>query len=396
MTELIKSENNICNINEKNDYIEDDYELDENLQNFIDFIKNKENNKIPEPTPFVISTQSGWCKFKNINNINLSNVVISIAKNIINSFVFKKNESYLIQGLVIENLVLRFDDIYTKKFNNTDIKFLGNIIEPNNYEDCLLMYNNLHLLETNSLKKQGRQKSKKENENFYNSCSIIVKGEINRKCVNIKLFNNGQITLTGAKEEKDGHSACEYLLKELKKINNIFLDEKNNFMDNNNDLIKHSCVSDFKITMINSDFNTNFKIDLLKLLDILNNSEKDRFIKFNPAVYRGLMIGFFWNENKKIQDGCCSCSVKCSGKKKKSKNDKNILCKKITISIFKSGSVIITGGYLKEQIEDAYKFINNIFKENYHNIIKISILDFIDEKDINNEIDEEIDEDVNN
>ena len=37
--------------------------------------------------------------------------------------------------LVIENLVLRFDDIYTKKFKKTYIKFLGNVIETNNYED---------------------------------------------------------------------------------------------------------------------------------------------------------------------------------------------------------------------------------------------------------------------
>ena len=399
MTELIKSENHIYDklneINEINDSNEinnsqediiDDFEIDENLQNFMDFVKNKENKQIPEPTKYVISTQSGWCKFKNINNINLSNVVILIARNIINSFIFKKNNNYLIQGLVIENLVLRFDDIYTKKFKKTHIKFLGNVIESNNYEDCLLMYNNLHLLETNSLKKQGRQKNKKENENFYNSCSIIVKGELQRKCVNVKLFNNGQITLTGAKEEEDGFSACVYLLEELKKMENVFLDEKNNSIENNNELIQSACVSDFKITMINSDFNTNFKIDLLKLLDIMNKSEKDRFIKFNPAVYRGLMIGFFWNETKKIQDGCCNCPVKCSGKKKKSKNDKHILCKKITISIFKSGSVIITGGYLKTQIDDAYKFINNIFKENYHNIIKISILDFMDEKDIDDDL----------
>ena len=402
MTELIKSKNHIFDdINEINDAKyniknedfninkdenNDDFEIDENLQNFMDFVKNKENKKIPEPTNYVISTQSGWCKFKNINNINLSGVVISVAKNIINNFIFKKNNNYLIQGLVIENLVLRFDDIYTKKFKKTYIKFLVNVIETNNYEDCLLMYNNLHLLETNSLKKQGRQKNKKENENFYNSCSIIVKGELHRKCVNIKLFNNGQITLTGAKEEEDGFTACVYLLEELKKLENVFLDEENNSLDNNIELIQKACVSDFKITMINSDFNTHFKIDLLKLLDIMNQSEKDRFIKFNPAVYRGLMIGFFWNSTKKIQDGCCSCPIKCSGKKKKSKSEKHVLCKKITISIFKSGSVIITGGYLKTQIDDAYKFINNIFKENYHNIIKISILDFMDEKELENMI----------
>jgi len=368
MTELIESDN----INDKFNDI--DLEIDDELQNFIDFVKNKENEKIPEPSPYVISTQSAWCQINGINNINLSKVVMLIAKNIMDNFIFHKNNDYFIQGLVVENLILRFDDIYLKKFKRTHIKFFGNVIDASNFEDCLLMFNNIHLIETNSLKKQGRQKNKKENENFYNSCSIIVKGEKERKCVNVKLFNNGQITLTGAKHEKDGLLACEYLLNELKSFENVFDDVEN-------DVIKNSCISNFKITMINSDFNTNFKIDLLKLLDILNSMEKDRFIKFNPAVYRGLMIGFFWNENKKNQDGCCNCPVKCTGKKKKVKGKEVVCCKKITISIFKSGSVIITGGYLKEQIDDAYRFINNLFKEHYHNIIKLSILDFIDEGD---------------
>ena len=53
----------------------------------------------------------------------------------------------------------------------------------------------------------------------------------------------------------------------------------------------------------------------------------------------------------------------------------------MTISIFKSGSIIITGGFLIKQIEDAYKFINNLLKKFYHDIIKLSILDFIDEDD---------------
>jgi hypothetical protein len=368
MTELIENKNSSFN-----DEFEDiDLEIDNDLQNFMDFVKNKENNKIPEPTNYVISTQSGWCCFENIDNINLSNIVMIISKNIMTNHIFNKNDEYLIQGLVIENLILRFDDIYMKKYKKNYIKFFDNVINPTHYEDCLLMFNNLHLLETSSLKKQGRQKNKKDNESFYNSCTIILKGEKERKCVNVKLFNNGQITFTGAKKDIDGYSACTYLLNELKKHDNIFI-------DTNKEIIEKSNISNFKITMINSDFNCNFKIDLLKFMDILNNLEKDRFIKFNPAVYRGLMIGYFWNENKKIQDGCCSCQVKCSGKKKKSKTDKNIYCKKITISIFKSGSVIITGGYLKEQIDDAYRFINNLFSEHYHDIIKLSILDFIDE-----------------
>ena len=353
------------------DFNDLDFEIDDELQNFMDFVKNKETEEIPIPTPFVISTQSAWCIMKNLNDINLAKVVSYISKKIIDNHLFNKSD-YLIQGLVIEDIVLRFDDIYYKKYKRNYIKFLGNVIEHTNNEDCLLMYNNLHLLENNSLKKQGRQKDKKGNEHFYNSCSIIVKGSTSQKAVNIKLFNNGQITLTGAKEEKDGYDACVFLLKELKKKKGIFLNKTD-------DEIKEAKIDKFRITMINSDFNTNFKINLLKLLDILNSLEKDRFIKFNPAVYRGLMIGYFWNRHKKIQDGCCTCAKKCTGKKKKNLKpgeDETLYCKKVTISIFKSGSVIITGGFLKEQIEDAYRFINDLFKKYYHQIIKLSILDF--------------------
>ena len=74
MTEIIESDNT-DNINENFE----DLEIDEDLQQFINFVKNKESEKIPEPSPYVISTQSAWCKLNNIDNINknISGVVIS-------------------------------------------------------------------------------------------------------------------------------------------------------------------------------------------------------------------------------------------------------------------------------------------------------------------------------
>jgi TATA-box binding protein (TBP) (component of TFIID and TFIIIB) len=180
--------------------------------------------------------------------------------------------------------------------------------------------------------------------------------------------NNGKITLTGSKCEHDGYYASCVLLEEMKKDISIFPD-----LDEN--AVNALKIANYKITMINSDFNTNFRIDLLKLLSILNNSEKELFTKFNPEKYRGLIIGFYWNTNKYNQDGKCTCTVKCNGK---GCGTGNGACKKITISIFKSGSVIITGGRLTTQIDDAYKLINNIFKKYYYDIVKLSILDFID------------------
>lgn len=355
----------------ENEEEEDITELDQKMIDFINFVNNKEKTEIPVPTYFVVSTRSGMCKMNNVNILELSKIISFISNNIISNIIFNKNPNYLIQGIVIENIILRFDESYLKKYKKPYIKFFGNVIDYKNMEDCLLMHNNLHLLETNSLKKQGRQKNKKDNEHFYNSCSIIVKPSIDVKCVNIKLFNNGKITLTGSKGELDGLNACNVLFEELKK-------EKLIFPDMDVAILKESKIIDYRITMINSDFNTNFKIDLLKLLDILNNSENNLFIKFNPEKYRGLIIGFFWNESKKNQNGCCNCPKKCKGKGNGKGEGQ---CKKVTISIFKSGSIIITGGFLIKQIEDAYKFINNLLKKFYHDIIKLSILDFIDEND---------------
>ena len=570
-----------------------DYDINENeeLQDYLNFEKKIENNDIPIPTPLIISTRSAKCILNDLTNINLANVVSFISKKIIENHIFEKTD-YFIQGIEVENMILRFDDIFKKKKNRDYyINFYGEAIDISNKEDIMLMYNHLHLLENNSLKKQGKQKdkkNKKEIEHFYNSCSILVKGGPTHKIVNIKLFNNGKISLTGAKKESDGHDACVFLLEELKKQDNIFLHDKSELQDilikddiqnilteiqinsskilndvkiilnksnikknikelktfitkedifedfedlldqhkcniiiynickidkinelenedkesiihkfntlfskknvEDNEYIEHiqmlldnykldesifdiimniiseqeknkhklfieikhklkkfkiidgiylvqvykkefkyqvywndecfddgwysqtelnelgynkllnyhqekvnsyqknidkSYIDKFSISMINSDFKTQYRINLVKFLDILNESEKNIFIKFNPERYRGLIIGYFWNENKEIQDGCCNCKHECyNNKKSKKLSGLSDVCKKITIAIFKTGSVIITGGNLVQQIDDAYIFINQLFKKHYNQIIKLSIHDYQNEKEV--------------
>jgi TATA-box binding protein (TBP) (component of TFIID and TFIIIB) len=365
---------------------EDYEELDLKVLNFIQMVNNKDSHKIPDPKYFSISTQSAMCNIHGVEMLDLSLIVVYIAKNIINNIILKKNVNYMIKGIVVDNLILRFDDIFLKKYKNPIIKYMGNNIDKNSIEEVLLMLSNIEVLANNSLKKHGRQKKTndlKDNEVFYNSCSLYVKSGIDKKCVCIKLFNNGKITLTGAKEELDGFDACNILLHDIKNEKKIFI---------NLDDISHLKIIDYKITMINTDFDTNFKIDLLKLLNILNMHEKELFTKFNPEKYRGLIIGYYWNSIKLEQDGKCKCKSKCNGKGNGYGDGQ---CKKITISIFKSGSVIITGGRLIQQVEDAYKSINNIFKKYYHEIIKLSILDFIENENENeNKINEEFDDEI--
>ena len=305
-------------------------EMDYKIINFIKMINSKEHSTKPEPKYFTVSTQSAMCKIDGINNIDLAKVVVYIAKNIIRNITLKENTDYLIRGIVVDNIIIRYDEIYLKKSKRPFIKYMGNIIDINNEEECINVLNNIQILENNSLKKHGRQKTKKDNEKdneyFYNSCSIIVKASNEIKPVNIKLFNNGKITLTGSKNENDGYYSCCVLLNEMKKNIDNFPDlkleeendnqeikEENNTKKNTLNSLK---IINYEITMINSDFNCNFKINLIKLLNILNTNEKDLFTKFNPEKYRGLIVGYYWNSNKKIQDGRCLCKVKCNVKGK--------------------------------------------------------------------------------
>lgn len=358
----------IFDIENKSDEYED---LDLKIIQFIKMANNKSSEKIPEPKYFTISTQSAMCRFSNVIGLDLSKVISYISEKIIRNVVLGGDTKYMIKGIVIDNIIIRYDDTYLRRYKRPYIRYMGNIIDINSYEDIVKILDNLMVVENESLKKQGKQTKKKENEHFYNSCSIIVKAGKNDKCVNIKLFNNGKITMTGAKKESDGYNAAVTLLTELKKEPGCFLDSSSLHFDDIN-------IFDYQITMINSDFDTNFKIDLITFLNILNNKEKNLFTKFNPEKYRGLIIGYYWNNIKPVQDGICHCKGKCTGK---GLGDGEGRCKKITISIFKSGSIIITGGRLIKQIEDAYYFINEKLRENYSDIVKLSILDYIQQEE---------------
>jgi TATA-box binding protein (TBP) (component of TFIID and TFIIIB) len=205
---------------------------------------------------------------------------------------------------------------------------------------------------------------------------VIVKAG-KHKCINIKFFNNGRITLTGSKEDDDGLRACQVMLEEMKK-------EKSIFMDMSEEDIEKLEIRDYEVTMINSGFCLNFKVDLNSFLNGIQRDYPMIFTKFNPEKYRGLIIGYFWNQEKgKNQDGICRCGEeRCKGK---GKGERIGECKKVTISIFKSGETIITGARTMTQIRKAHEFFLNLVKEYFKTIMKVSVMDYMEKP--NDEID---------
>jgi len=201
----------------------------------------------------------------------------------------------------------------------------------------------------------------KESKQFNNCCTL------NFSDVNMRLFSKGNMTLVGLKYEEQGNK----VLKEL----TDFINEENSERQ-----LKHKIkIIGYKKTMINSNFECNFKLDRAKLYDLLKNRIK---VSYGVTKYPGVKIYYMYNINNERSDytkmGYCMCKdkVACDKKKKNCSGLKENECKKIMIAVFQTGSIIISGASTNEQLLEAYNWINYILTTNYKDIVKISIDDY--------------------
>ena len=128
--------------------------------------------------------------------------------------------------------------------------------------------------------------------------------------------------------------------------------------------------SSYKIRLINSDFRMGLEIKRDKLNKVMQQSYDVRS-SFEPCIYPGVKIQFFWNADKAENlDGKCLCptGTRCNGK---GCGQGVGNCKKITIAVFQSGCIIITGALTTEQIDDAYTFICGVVEKHRSEIEKL-------------------------
>ena len=97
------------------------------------------------------------------------------------------------------------------------------------------------------------------------------------------------------------------------------------------------------------------------------------FNTYEPDEYHGVLTKYYYNINNTIQ-GICNCSVHCSTK------EKNSICTKVTISIFRTGSIIITGSRKLLHLMAAHDKILKILKDN------IEIIKGVDNEDDHKQI----------
>jgi TATA-box binding protein (TBP) (component of TFIID and TFIIIB) len=171
----------------------------------------------------------------------------------------------------------------------------------------------------------------------------------------IKLFKNGGFQMTGISSEGMARSALTQLIA-LNKDCGIWTADSN----------PH--IQKFDTCMINSDYAIDKAIRRDRLYRTLVE-EYGLWSSFEPTIYQGVNTKFFWNKMRpeNAPPGICVCPTPCTGE-----GDGYSIgaCKKITIAPFRTGKIIITGAKKMEQLEDAYEFMNSVFRKYADQILR--------------------------
>lgn len=195
-------------------------------------------------------------------------------------------------------------------------------------------------------------------KSFYNQSSIVLRRKIYEgtknegwKEVNVKIFANGGIQMTGVISEAFAREAIEWLLSLIKTLPESPFTEP-------------ASINLFSVNLINTDYTLDKFINQDALHKILIN-EYNLFSMLEKTIYQGVNTKFFYN-TKGSGNGICQCANYCKGQGTGNGEGE---CKRITMSIFRTGSIIITGAREFKQIESAYNFLNNIFDKHYKTVL---------------------------
>ena len=197
-------------------------------------------------------------------------------------------------------------------------------------------------------KKKRRQTKKTEKKRMFDNQVTLLYRTDDNYFPNIKIFQNGNIQMTGTRTINECHPIIEYILNYIGIIHDVKLTYHN-----------------FKIRLINTDFRVYKNPEFTDRFAIKRKELHKALIEdtniissFQPGSYPAIRIEYFYNTDN--SNGICECKDVCMGKNTKTTK---INCKKVTIAVFESGSILITGGIDENQVQKAYQFISNFISK---------------------------------
>lgn len=236
------------------------------------------------------------------------------------------------------------------------------------------------------------KKEKKKGNNFYNQVSLIfnttrlmgidentLSKKDRNKNINVKLFINGSIHMTGCKHFDNITKVLNIIFERIIKVKSYYNKDKKQF-----ELIRFANTYDPKEVKekkkIYQEKNKNIHQDkfLTKIyeeltLGIIDKLTLDDVKRFKIGMINtNFNIGFKVNREilcKKMAEAGISVNFESiSHASVDSKINIPHLNKKISIFVFESGSITIAGSKSYDQIRYGFNFINKFILENYYNL----------------------------
>tara|TARA_B100000886_G_C20404648_1_gene484166 strand:- start:818 stop:1714 length:897 start_codon:yes stop_codon:yes gene_type:complete len=240
--------------------------------------------------------------------------------------------------------------------------FLGvNLNLPDIYKYIKLDKNKIITIKYKTFVKslEVQKKRKKKKNCFQNQMTVEIKPDLkdypNSK-VSVKIFKNGSIQMSGIKSVEAVNTVLNKLIKELSKQLGVIEDnaiKEINFIENNEKIE----VSKFKIDMINCGFLCGYEINRENLYNRLLKHNVE--CKYEPSIHAGVNIKYHPSDNEK----------------------------KVSVFIFESGNIIITGAKNVINIMEAYNFVTDFLSLNKKDIERNKVYNILKDN-INNELKE--------
>jgi hypothetical protein len=215
---------------------------------------------------------------------------------------------------------------------------------------------------SNDLMKQ--EKKVKVKKAFFNQATLVVLREVSPlywKEINVKIFQNGAIQITGIRSADMAKETLPWLLDHIQTTcADIPIFEGAIHIDR------------FQVPLINTNFSIGAPIRRDTLYTLLKNTYRLSCM-YEAIVYQGVKTKYFFNDHpvRPSEEGLCTCPTLCKGNGSGSGLNQ---CKKITISPFQTGQVIIQASGLPDgsmrHIEQAMKFIKTVFQRHASDVIR--------------------------
>lgn len=184
------------------------------------------------------------------------------------------------------------------------------------------------------------KKTKKTKKSFYNQITLKIVTSFKKKPISVKLFENGSIQMTGCVCIEDCTFVLDQLREEFRKIKGVLIKNKivpKQFVKNY-DALNSNKVQDIKIVMINSNYKIGFGINRAKFYKALLLDNID--CSYEPCIHACVNIKYKYDVDNTI-----------------------------SIFVFESGAIIITGVKNRDHITEAYDFTIKKIYQYFNQII---------------------------